>query len=132
MLANSRLVAAALVATLLAGPIALCTGWQATPEARMACCVEGIACAMHPSEDQDGTGRRAVTQAEADSCCAASEPDGASPTATSLAAIVAPPATTASIVLLPPVNTQSASWDRHPPDRAFAVPRNVLLSVFII
>lgn len=87
---------------------------------------------MHPSEDQDGTARRAVTQADADRCCAASEQDDASPTAKSIAAIVAPPPATSPGVLLPPVNTPSVTWDRRPPDRAFVVSRNVLLSVFLI
>lgn len=131
MLANSRLIAAALLATWLAGPVAVCAGWHATPEARMACCLEGGECAMHPSEGQDGIGSRTVTQAEADSCCAASEPD-ASPTAKLLAANLAPPATGAPAVLLPPVIARSAAWDRRAPDRAVAVPRNILLSVFII
>lgn len=87
---------------------------------------------MHPSEDQNGAGRRAVTQAEADSCCAASEQDDASPTAKSPSAIVAPLATTAPMLLLPPANTQAMARDRRAPDRALPVSRNVLLSVFII
>jgi hypothetical protein len=132
VLVITRFIAAAIVVALSASPVALCTGWQSSPEARMACCVEGVACAMHPSEDQDGIGIWVVTQAEADSCCAGSEQDDASPTAKSLAASIAPHATTTSSVLLPPVITRSAAWDRRPPDRAFTVPRNVLLSVFII
>jgi hypothetical protein len=98
----------------------------------MACCVEGVACAMHSAEEQDGIGRRAVTQAEADSCCAASEQDDASPTAKSLAAIVAPSPAAASILLLQPANTRAMARDRRAPDRALPVSRNVLLSVFII
>jgi len=132
VLANSRLIAAALIATWLAGPIALCTGWQPTPEARMACCVEGTACAMHSSEEQDGAGRRTVTQAEADSCCAASEQDDASATAKSLVAVAAPPVATSSILLLPPAAPHAMARYRRAPDRVFDVPRNVLLSVFLI
>jgi hypothetical protein len=109
VLVITRFIAAAIVVALSASPVALCTGWQSSPEARMACCVEGVACAMHPSEDQDGIGIWVVTQAS-----------------------IAPHATTTSSVLLPPVITRSAAWDRRPPDRAFTVPRNVLLSVFII
>jgi hypothetical protein len=132
VLANSRLIAAALLATLLAGPVAVCAGWQATPEARMACCLEGVACSMHSSEDQGGIESRAVTQADADSCCAASEQDDASPTAKALLFVAAPPAATGSILLLPPATPNAMARYRRAPDRVFDVPRNVLLSVFLI
>lgn len=131
MFARSRLLAAALLATLLAGPVAVCGGWQATPEARMACCLEGAECSMHPSEDRGGIERRAVTQADADSCCAASEQNDASPTAKALVA-VATPAATGSFLLLAPVTPHAMARYRRAPDRVFDVPRNVLLSVFLI
>lgn len=132
MFANSRLIAAALLATLLVGPVAVCAGWQATPEARMACCVEGIACAMHPSEDQGGIGTGAVTQADADSCCAASEQDDTRPTAKVLVALAAHPPATGSILLRPPASPHAMARYRRAPDRVFDGPRNVLLSVFLI
>ena len=125
-------MAAALVATLLAGPVTVCAGWQATPEARMACCLEGVACSMHSSGDPGGIETRAVTQADADSCCAASEQDDASPTTKSLVAVAAPLATTGSILLLPPAMPHALARYRRAPDRVFDVPRNVLLSVFLI
>jgi len=130
--ASSRLIAAALLSTVLAGPVAVCAGWQATPEARMACCLEGVECSMHSTEHHGGIETRAVTQADADSCCHASEQDDASPTAKALVAVAAPPAVTGSILLLPPATPHAMAPYRREPDRVFDVPRNVLLSVFLI
>ena len=126
----ARTVAAALTAVFVSGPVAVCAGWQATPEARMACCVEGVECSMHTSENRGGIETRAVTQADADSCCAASEQDDASPTANWLVAAAQPQATD-SILLLPPTPAPMAQY-RRAPDRIFDVSRNVLLSVFLI
>src|SRR5688572_13110784 len=58
---------------LLAGNVALCAGWAATPEARMACCAEGAACPMHRPAPPDSHTQRVLSQAQADSCCASSE-----------------------------------------------------------
>lgn len=132
VLTIARTVAASLIAVFLSGPVAVCAGWQATPEARMACCLEGDECSMHSSEDPGGIATRAVTQADADSCCAASEQDDASPTEKSLVAVAAQPQATHSILLLPPATPQAVAQYRRAPDRIFDVPRNVLLSVFLI
>ena len=98
----------------------------------MACCLEGVACSMHSSENHGGIETRAVTQADADSCCAASEQDDASPTAKSLVAVAAPLAAAAPILLLPPATPHAMAQYRRAPDRVFDVPRNILLSVFLI
>src|SRR3954464_7671206 len=64
---------AALVAALalVVGNVAVCAGWQATPEARMACCMDGTTCPMHKSDHHEHSSKQVVSQAQADSCCAA-------------------------------------------------------------
>ena len=62
--------AAVLVLTLalVVGNAALCAGWAATPEARMACCAKEAECPMHKSDSSDTDGHHVVTQAQADRC----------------------------------------------------------------
>ena len=45
-----RLAALTSVLTLCVGNGAVCAGWQVTPDARMACCMDGTDCPMHKSE----------------------------------------------------------------------------------
>lgn len=132
VLVIARTVAVALIAALAGGPVGRCPGWQSTPEARMACCVEGIACPMHSAEDKGGSAQRAVTQVEADSCCASSEPDDASPTAKPLKAVDAMAIGTQSILL--PARADTRAWSRTVavPNRGPTVSRHLLLSVFIV
>ena len=58
-----------------------CAGWQASPEARMACCSGSGDCPMHGSTEPGASSERVVTQAQADSCCAASDTDDSTPSA---------------------------------------------------
>src|SRR5688572_1798613 len=67
-----RFPALVLTLALASGNVAVCAGWAATPEARMACCTDDGACPMHTSESGSS---RSISQAEADSCCASSEGD---------------------------------------------------------
>jgi hypothetical protein len=130
VLAVARAITVALIAVLTAGPVGLCAGWQATAEERMACCVEGVACPMHVSERDHSDGKRQITQAEADNCCAASEGDTGSSAKTS---IVVSPALRQETVLLLPVASQRLLISSDPvPDRAAAVPRHLLNSVFLV
>ena len=130
VLTIARTVAAALIAVLSSGPVAVCAGWQATPEARMACCVEGVACPMHVSESAHSDGKQAITQAEADDCCAASEGDTGSSAKTT---IVISPALQQQTVLLPPAASARLLVPSDPvSDRAGAVPRHLLNSVFLV
>lgn len=131
VLAFARLVAAALVVALSASPVALCAGWQFSPEARMACCAKGIACPMHSSEDDGGT-TKSVTQSEADSCCAAGEQDDATPTAKLLAAVPAIAIATPSILLPPQADTRPRSLTLAISNHGPTVSRHLLLSVFIV
>src|SRR5712671_464524 len=91
--------------------IALCAGWQATPEARRQCCRDG-ACPLHHSEDS--TPSTQITQTAADDCCAQSQRQESSPSATAFAstltlAVLAPVPTLA----LSPVNATPAAvpWE---------------------
>ena len=56
--------------TLAVGNVAVCSGWQATAEARMSCCMDGMACSMHKSESQHHASSNGVDQGQADRCCA--------------------------------------------------------------
>ena len=131
VLAVARAIAATLIAVLIAGPVGLCAGWQATPEERMACCAEGVACPMHKAERHQSDGKQAITQAEADSCCAAGEKDKGS-ASTKTSPIVSPAVVAEPTVLAPFVMPRLLT--RHDPatDRTLAVPRHLLLSVFLI
>src|SRR5439155_21194149 len=68
---SRRLAAVVAVLALCAGNLAGCAGWQATAEARMACCMNGTRCPMHKSDNHEHSATRRVSQAQADSCCAA-------------------------------------------------------------
>lgn len=115
------------------GNVGVCAGWQPTPESRMACCAKDGVCPMRKAAASDRKTPHVVTQAEADSCCAASERDDATPSAGASS-------TTSAIVLLPvtfPPLVAAPSW--RPPVRPSAapspprsVPRHVLLSVFLV
>ena len=81
---------------------------------------------------KDGTAAT-VTQAEADSCCAAAEgQDGSQPSVTT----VAPPTLTPLLALFaeqPPVSAQWVDQHRPPPLLASRqLPTHLLLSVFLI
>lgn len=130
VLAVARTIAATLIAVMTAGPVGLCAGWQATAEERMACCVEGVACPMHVAERDHSDGRQAITQTEADGCCAASEGDASS---SAKGAIGVSPALEQQTILLPAAESSRLLMPRDPlPDRAAAVPRHLLNSVFLV
>jgi len=129
-----RLSAVLLAAGLLAGNAAVCAGWLATPEARMACCTEGEECPMHKGDSQRSASARVLTQAQADSCCAAAEGQNSNQsnpsfvtaiTAAVLGVGVGLPANVPALVL-------SDGWRPAAPTRPGPVPRHVLLSVFLV
>jgi hypothetical protein len=111
---------------------AVCAGWLATPEARMACCSEGGECPMHQGDSRRSGSERALTQAQADSCCASSERENqSSPTFV--------PAITAAVlgvgIVVPanvPVLVLSDAWRTSTPIPIAPVPKHVLLSVFLV
>jgi hypothetical protein len=119
---------------MLAGNFAVCAGWAATPEARMACCVEGESCPMHDGESQDSSSPRVITQAQADNCCALSEPDHSSQPNPTLVATISN-AVLGNGVVLPdptPALMLSDGWRATAPIPIAPVPKHVLLSVFLV
>jgi hypothetical protein len=119
---------------LAAGNAAVCAGWAATAEERMACCADGGECPMHKGRSDESASDHVITQAQADACCASSERDqsnSSSPTAIAgisaavLGAGVVLPAVTPSLVL-------TDGWRTGGPIHRPAVPRHVLLSVFLV
>ena len=89
LVVSRRIATLAVTLGLLAGAWRPCAGWEATPDARMSCCLRKVACAKHKAAS--GSAVTMVGQAEADTCCAASErPD---------------PYQSPSVALAPPVFT---------------------------
>jgi hypothetical protein len=125
-----RVSALLLTLSLASSNVALCAGWMPTAEERMACCTERGACPMH-SANADGSARH-IGQAQADSCCAASESDESAPTAsTVLSAISVAPVHTAIQRVEPPLVRFDARRPPAPLPRT-SVPKHVLLSVFLV
>lgn len=130
---SRRLSAGLLTVFLSAGDPALCLGWVPTPETRMACC-KSDACPMHKRESADSGSQRTVTQAQADSCCAASERDDSRssiPTfAATISAVVFGPA-----IILPTGSPAPVESHIGRPVTLIViepVPKHVLLSVFLV
>jgi hypothetical protein len=124
-----RLSAVLLCLGLIAGNAAICAGWAATPEERMACCSEGGECPMHKGKSHDSGSGRDLTQVEADACCAASEREHSSPSMPTFVAVLGPG------IVLPasvPVLVQSDDWRTYSPIPTPPVPKHVLLSVFLV
>jgi hypothetical protein len=114
-----------------------CAGWKPTAEARTACCAAGL-CAKENTRRTTGSKAGAgstprVTQADADDCCAASETQESGPTspahATLMTAAVLQPVALPGAIQLAPVSRWSEHTDPHQPS---AVPRHLLLSVFLV
>ena len=130
----SRLSAVLLAAALLAGNAAVCAGWLATPEARMACCSEGHECPMHKGDSQSSGSERVLTQAQADSCCASSERKNSDQSKPSYATAITAPVLGVGMVLPAsvPALVLSNAWRTSPPLPVALVPKHVLLSVFLV
>jgi hypothetical protein len=126
-----RLYALALSLALAAGNLAVCAGWAATPEARMACCIADGACPMHGF---DSDSDRLITQAEADSCCASSEGDDSSQSIPTVASAMSSAVLGLAITLPVSVPTLvlQATWRTSVPIPPTPVPKHLLLSVFLV
>ena len=128
-----RVAAVAAVLTLIVGNIAVCAGWQATPEARMACCMNGTTCPMHKSESHKPSSTRVVSQTQADSCCAAAAQRRDLTTAGSTFAasgvIALAPVT---VFTVPPIAFVSQEWRALVPLPVSSTPKHLLLSVFLV
>jgi hypothetical protein len=127
--------AAAIVAvlTLAVGNVAQCAGWQATPEARMACCMDGATCPMHKSDSHKSSSSRVVSQAQADSCCAAATQGRDSSAAGSIFAISSVMALVPVTAFTVPSNAfASQEWRALVPLPVSSTPKHLLLSVFLV
>ena len=129
-----RLSAVLLSLGLMAGNAAVCAGWAATPEQRMACCADGGECPMHKRQSHDSAKARVLTQAEADSCCASSEREESSPAPRLFAAAMSLAVLGPGVALTPSVPSLFVSdgWRVTAPIPTAPVPRHVLLSVFLV
>jgi hypothetical protein len=129
-----RRVAAVVAAlALAAGNVAGCAGWQATAEARMACCMNGTSCPMHKSESHDRSSKNSVSQAQADSCCAASAQrrESSSPGSTFAASGVIA-LVPAALFSVPTSDLRPQDWRALVPLPVSPVPKHLLLSVFLV
>ncbi|HLG55246.1 MAG TPA: hypothetical protein VI485_07935 [Vicinamibacterales bacterium] len=110
-----------------------CAGWHASPEERMACCSGAGDCPMHGSPRRGADSER-VTQAQADSCCAASDTNDSTPSTAvfslSPSALVSSTVHTLAPIMAPP--SLFDTWRTHVPLPSGHVPKYVLLSVFLI
>jgi len=130
---SRRLAALATVLTLYVGNLAGCAGWQATAEARMECCKNGTSCPMHKSEAHGSRSTPAMTQAQADTCCAASSSRTESPTAVSSFALVNAAALPALVPSVVPVAVHALEgWRALVPLLVSPVPKHLLLSVLLV
>jgi hypothetical protein len=128
-----RLAAVVAIVTLSVGNLAVCAGWQPTPEARMACCKNGTACPMHASESRGSSSTRIITQAQADNCCAATSNRTQSSIAGStfeLSGVTALPSITGRVAPIPVLALQE--WRAFVPLPLSPVPRHLLLSVLLV
>ncbi len=111
-----------------------CAGWQASPEARMACCSGSADCPMHGSTEPSAGSESVVTQAQADSCCAASDTDDSTPSAGAFSLSLSAALVPSTLSTLAPITAPPAfdAWRSHVPLPIGQVPKHVLLSVFLI
>src|SRR3954464_10180823 len=128
-----RIAAFVAALALCAGNVAVCAGWQATPEARMACCMDDTTCPMHKSDHHEHSSRHTVSQAQADSCCAAGAQRRDSVSAGSTFAVSGAIALVPVVAFTVPVSTfSSQGWRALVPLPVASTPKHLLLSVFLV
>jgi hypothetical protein len=129
-----RLATVVLTMAMIVANVGVCPGWAATPEARMECCAENGICPMRQGRSDAATSGTALTQADADSCCASSErEDSTAPDLGHVGAISQ--AVLGSPVVIPapiPALVLSDGWRTVVPIPITPVPRHVLLSVYLV
>jgi 3'-phosphoadenosine 5'-phosphosulfate (PAPS) 3'-phosphatase len=130
-----RRAAAFVVAlALCAGNVAVCAGWQATPEARLACCMDGATCPMHKSDHHEHSSRHVVSQAQADSCCAAAaqrrDSSAAGSTFVASGAIALVPV--AAMISTPTTASPEQGGRALVPLPVSSTPKHLLLSVLLV
>jgi len=129
-----RFAALALTFGLVAGNAAVCAGWMATPEARMACCADEAECPMHKGDSHRSGSARVLTQAQADTCCAGAE--GQNSNRSNPSVVTAITAAVLGVGVILPANVPalvlSDAWRTSAPIPIAPVPKHVLLSVFLV
>jgi hypothetical protein len=129
-----RIAALALTFGLMAGSAAVCAGWMDTSDARMACCAKEADCPLHKGHSHRAGWQRAVTQAQADSCCAAAESRHSNQSSPSFVPAITAAVLGAGVVL--PANVPALvlhdAWRRSAPIPTARAPKHVLLSVFLV
>jgi hypothetical protein len=117
------------VLTLAQGAVAVCAGWQSTPEERLDCC-QDAACPLHHHDE--AVPGASVTQSAADDCCALSSSPESGPSAVAFAPII----TLAVLRSLPPSVVTLAPapllFSLDAPSPPAHVPKHLLLSVFLV
>ena len=130
---SRRIAAVVAVLALCAGNLAVCAGWQATPEARMACCVNATTCPMHKSDSHEHSSKQVVSQAQADSCCAAAaqgrDSAAAGSTFAASGVIALAPVT---VFTVPTSAIASQEWRALVPLPVSSTPKHLLLSVLLV
>jgi hypothetical protein len=129
------LLSVALSLVLLAGNVAVCEGWAATPEARMACCAEGDHCPMHKDSSSHGSGSElGASQAQADRCCATSERKQSNPSTPTLVTVISSTVLGVGVAVPTPAPALvlSDGWRTVAPIPIAPVPRHVLFSVYLV
>jgi hypothetical protein len=128
-----HIIVLAVIAAALVADAPLCAGWNSTPEARMDCCQAESDCPMHSDQTLPGAHSTAVSQAQADACCATSEQGSSS--STSRVNTIQQPALLVSIaggpavvpLPAPPGGSRQPLATNSPP-----IARHLLLSVLIV
>lgn len=122
-----------IILVLATGNGAACAGWMATPEARMACCSDEGSCPMHTSDSHGSSRSRPISQAEADSCCAASEKEDAASSPSTFVLNVSLAVVPGPVQLVMPVPAAPPDGWRSLASRAGThVARHLLLSVLLV
>jgi hypothetical protein len=123
-----------LMLALVDAHVAVCAGWQSTPDARMDCCVEDCTCPMHEGKSDSSGSGKVLTQAEADSCCASSEREDSSPSNPTTVGPISNAVLGEGVVIAAPIPALVLTdhWRTAVPIPAAPVARHVLLSVFLV
>jgi hypothetical protein len=125
----------AVIVVLLASNTAVCAGWAATPQARRACCAAGgDACPMHKGESHGSAENHAISQTQADACCAATEQQHSNPSAQAHTSLTSNAVLGAGVIVPVPIPALVArdGWRTGVPNPAAPIPKHVLLSVFLV
>lgn len=100
----------------------------------MACCVDGAECPMHKGDSHRSASGRALTQVQADSCCASAESQHSNQSNPSCVTAITAAVLGVGVVLpasVPPL-VLSDAWRTSAPIPIAPVSRHVLLSVFLV